>query len=440
MGGIWSDTMGLINGFISGPHALKPDGENPAVVRTNVGVPAVGLLNQGTIQHVFNPELYEKEPFYFGAVGIQKDLVRGHCPSMFANDEEHRRKKALLVDVYEQCQLPTLILNQVMSHYQEWSRLEAVPDFEDRVYHVVSEALTEAVFGRKVDGRLCLTWLNGLLTNVKTWIPMPSMARQHRLASQALPQLLKAIEEAPKYGDLAQLCRTHDLEVEDGVFTILYATLFNACGAVTAALVSSVARLHTLSDTEKNDILQPTLQALEKNQGISGESLGEMKTLESFVLEVLRLHPPVFFFWALARKDFVISPEKENLEVRKGERVFGSCFWAQRDGSVFPDPVRFRWDRFIDEKEGGGQRKHLLFPRGSWTETSDFNNHQCPGQDIAFFMMKAILAVLLCYCNWELEEAPVWSDKTIRLGRPDRPVSLTSFNFNSEQAKRVLGL
>ncbi|XP_066268528.1 uncharacterized protein [Branchiostoma lanceolatum] len=240
---------------------------------------------------------------------------------------------------------------------------------------------------------------------------MLSMARQHRLPSQALPQLLKAIEEAPKYGDLAQLCRTQDLDVEDGVFTILYATLFNACGAVTAALVSSVARLHTLSDTEKNDILQPTLQALEENKGISGESLGEMKTLESFVLEV-----------------------------RKGERVFGSCFWAQRDGSVFPDPVRFRWDRFLDEEVGGGQKKNLLFPRGSWTETFDFNNHQCPGQDIAFFMMKAILAVFLCYCNWELAEAPVWSDKTIRLGRPDRPVSLTSFKFNSEQAKRVLGL
>ncbi|XP_078618877.1 uncharacterized protein LOC144886234 isoform X1 [Branchiostoma floridae x Branchiostoma japonicum] len=442
MGGVWSDTFGFVKGLVYGPHMMKPKGEHPSAFRMNNGVPAVVLLTRDTIQYAFNPETYEKDPYSFGPGGVSKAVVKGHCPSMFSNDDDHRRKKALLIDVYKQGQktLPSVFFSQIKEHLEEWSRLEDVPDFEERVFHIMSETLTEALFGRKIDGELCFTWLNGLLTDFRTWIPIPSMSRKRRLAIEALPALLKAIEEAPKYQELVQLCHTHGVEVEEGIFTILYGTLFNGCAAQCAAIVSSVARLHTIRDTEKNDIIQTTLQVLEKHGGVSEESLGEMKTLESFILEVLRLHPLVFNFWCLARKDLVISPEKENIKVCKGERMVGCCFWAQRDGSVFPDPDRFQWNRFLDEDEQGGQKKHLFFPRGSWTEAPDLDSHQCPGQDIGFFMMKALLAILLGYCSWELKDAPVWSDKTIRVGNPDDPVRLARFNFRSEQAWRALGI
>ncbi|XP_035681679.1 fatty acid hydroperoxide lyase, chloroplastic-like [Branchiostoma floridae] len=438
MGGVWSNTYGFIKGVTDGVHMMKPEGEHPSVVRTNPGLPVVALMNQDTIQYALNPETYKKEPYSFGPVGVSKDVLRGHCPSMFSNDEDHRRKKALLVDAYKQGEksLSSILFNQIKAHFGEWSRLKDVPDFEERVFHIMSETLTEALFGRKIDGQLCFTWLNGLITEAKTWIPMPSLAWKRRQAIKAIPELLKAIETAPKYRELVQLCHTHGVEVEEGIFTILYGTLFNGCAAQTAAIVSSVARLHTLSDAEKNEIIQTTLQVLEKHGGVSEESLGDMKTLESFILEVLRLHPPVFNYWVLARKDLVISPEKENIKVCKGERMLGCCFFAQRDGSVFPDPDRFRWNRFLDEQ--GGQKKHLFFPRGSFMEAADLNSHQCPGQDIGFFMMKTTLSVLLCYCSWELKDAPVWSDKPIRVGNPDDPVRLVRFNFRSEQAGRAL--
>eukprot|EP00058_Branchiostoma_floridae_P013378 XP_002598866.1 hypothetical protein BRAFLDRAFT_125747 [Branchiostoma floridae] len=442
MGGVWSDTFGFIKGLVHGPHMMKPEGEHPSVFRANPGVPAVVLLNRDTIQYAFNPETYEKEPYSFGPVCAAKDVVGGHCPSMFSNDEDHRRKKALLIDVYKQGQktLPSVFFSQIKAHFEEWSRLEDVPDFEERVFHITSETLTEALFGKKIDGRLCYTWGNGIPTDFRTWIPIPPAARKRRQAVEVLPALLKAIKETPKYQELVQLCHTHGVEVEEGILTILYGTLFNGCGAQTATIISSVACLHTLSDAEKNEIIQTTLQVLEKRGGISEESLSEMKTLESFILEVLRLHPPVFNYWALARKDLVISPEKENIKVCKGERMVGSCFWAQRDGSVFPDPDRFRWNRFLDEDEQGGQKKHLFFPRGSWTEAADLDSHYCPGQDIGFFILKVLLAVLLGYCSWELKDAPVWSDNTFRLGNPDDPVRLARFNFRSEQAGRALGI
>ena len=81
---------------------------------------------------------------------------------------------------------------------------------------------------------------------------------------------------------------------------------------------------------------------------------------------------------------------------------------------------------------------HIFVFSLSWTEAYDFDSHHCAGQDIAFLMMKATLAVLLCYCSWELKDAPVWSDKTLRVGNPDDPVRLVRFNFRSEQAGRAL--
>eukprot|EP00058_Branchiostoma_floridae_P027381 XP_002612872.1 hypothetical protein BRAFLDRAFT_102192 [Branchiostoma floridae] len=446
MGVSMSNTKGLVRHVKAGPRALKPGGEHPAAVRTNVGIPVVALLNQDTIHHVFNTDLVDKEQYCLGYVGVRSELLRGHCPSMFANGQEHRRKKAFLIDVFRgrQKTLPPVLSRQIMAHFKEWSRLEALADFEDKVFFLVSDSLTETVFGRKLDGRLALHWLQGL-PSVRTWIPIPTKARQD-LAASALPVLLKSIEESPNYEELIQLCYLHDIEEEDGIVNILFTIVFNAVAAVSAVIVTFITRLHTIIEADRNILLKTTLQALLKHESLSEESLGDMKVLDSFLFEVLRLHPPVFNFFGVAKKDFAIpTGVDKNVEVRQGEQLMGSCFWAQRDAKVFLSPNVFRCYRFMDSKEllvdreqDGGKKRHLIFGHGSLTEAADLDSHQCPGQDIAFYLMKATLAVLLCYCSWELEALPVWSDKTARLGRPDDLVSLTWFNFDSDTASHVL--
>ncbi|CAH1266771.1 CYP26A1 [Branchiostoma lanceolatum] len=296
--------------------------------------------------------------------------------------------------------------------------------------------MTEAVFGRKLEGRLALIWLDGVI-QVKTWIPLPAYAKKHSLAVGALQKLLQAIKESPKYEELTRLCRLHDLEAEDGIMTLMYAILFNSCGAVSSTIITSVARFQTILEVERRDIQTSTLEALEKYENFTEESLGEMNFLESFLLEVLRLHPPVFDFWGVAKKNFTVSAGKKTEEVRKGEQLLGSCFWAQRDVSVFLRPGLFRCRRFLDDEE---KKKHLLFSHGRFSEAATIDNHQCPGMDIAFILMKATLAVLLCHCSWELNGIPVWSDKTARFGKPDDLVSLQSFDFDSFEARRALGL
>eukprot|EP00058_Branchiostoma_floridae_P004399 XP_002589887.1 hypothetical protein BRAFLDRAFT_81984 [Branchiostoma floridae] len=433
-----SDTSGLLNTKKSGPHVLNPRGEHPTIVRTNVGIPCVGLLSQETIQYVFDPELVDKEPCCFGYSEVPGDVRRGHCPSMFANGQEHRRKKAFLVDVFKECRdkIQTVLFKTILEDFEEWSRVKTVPDFEDRVYFLISKAVTEAVFGTKLDGRLALTWLEGAI-QLKTWLPIPNYAKRHRLAVAALGELMKTIEESPKYEELIRMCHLHDLEAEDGMMTLMHAILFNGCGAVTTTIITSVARYQTIPAGERKDLQTSVLQEVEKFGSITEESLGEMEFLESFLLEVLRMHPPVADFWGVAKKDFTVSAGEIKEEIRKGERLLGSCFWAQRDVSVFLRPGLFRSRRFLDEKE---KRSNLLFPHGSFLEAASLDSHQCPAMDIAFILMKATLAVLLCYCKWELQDTPEWSDKITRLGKPDGLVSLTSFGFDLVEARRVLEL
>ncbi|XP_019647143.1 PREDICTED: fatty acid hydroperoxide lyase, chloroplastic-like [Branchiostoma belcheri] len=438
MGVCMSNTSGLLETKKSGPHALNPRGEHPAIARTNVGVPCVSLLTQETIHYVFNPDLVDKEQCCFGYSEVPETVRRGHCPSMFANGEEHRRKKAFLMDVLKECKnrVPSLLLKTILGHFEEWSLLKSVPDFEDRVYYIISEALTEAVFGTKLDGRLALTWLNGMI-QLKTWIPMPAYKKKHNLAMEALPKLLQSIGESPKYEELTRLCRQHSLQAEDGMVTLMYAVLFNGCGAVTTAIVTSVARLQTILAFEKKDLQTTTQQVISEFGNMTEESLGEMRELESFLLEVLRMHPPVFDFWAVAKKDFTVSAGKVKEEVRQGEQLLGSCFWAQRDVSAFLNPGLFRCRRFLDDEE---KKNHLVFSHGRFLEAASLDNHQCPGMGIAFILMKATLAVLLCYCSWDLQDMPVWSDMTSRLGKPDQLVCFTWFHFHSAEARRALGL
>ncbi|XP_066276291.1 uncharacterized protein [Branchiostoma lanceolatum] len=435
-----SNTKGLVQQVKAGPHKLKHRLDDTAVVRTNVGVPVVALLTQETIQHIFNTDLVDKEKYRLGYAGVRDELMRGHCPSMFTNGQEHRRKKAFLIDVLQGCQetLPSVLIEQILVHFEEWSRLKVLPDFEERVFFLFSDAMTEAVLGKKVDGRLALTWLKGLM-KIRTWIPMPTRARRGSLASKALPDLLKTIEDSPKYEELIRLCRVHGIEEEDGIINVMFTIIFNAVAAIASAVVTFIARLYTVTESEKKNLRKTTLLALEKHGGITEESLGEMKLLESFLLEVLRLHPPVFDFFGVAKQDFVISTRKERVEVRKGEQLLGSCFWAQRDVSAFVCPGLFRSNRFLDEEGGVDKKRHLIFPHGSLTEPADLDSHQCPGQDIAFFYMKATLAVLLSYCSWELKAIPVWSDKAARVGKPDDLVSLTWFEFDSDKARSVVG-
>lgn len=70
---------------------------------------------------------------------------------------------------------------------------------------------------------------------------------------------------------------------------------------MSGALRTCIARLYILENEYKDRMKREIITVMSNGQEFSEESLKEMPLLQNFVLEVLRMHPPVPVFFGRAR-------------------------------------------------------------------------------------------------------------------------------------------
>eukprot|EP00058_Branchiostoma_floridae_P014397 XP_002599885.1 hypothetical protein BRAFLDRAFT_95575 [Branchiostoma floridae] len=134
-----------------------------------------------------------------------------------------------------------------------------------------------------------------------------------------------------------------------------------------ANLVASFARLDTIRAEDREELREEALAALKKHGGLTGGALAEMPKIESFVLEVLRACPSPDFWSTIATRPATVQYSTESgpqeVEIKAGERVYASSYWALRDPAVFDKPDDFVWRRFLGP-EGRCRRRRIL-PKAS---------------------------------------------------------------------------
>jgi cytochrome P450 len=172
-------------------------------------------------------------------------------------------------------------------------------------------------------------------------------------------------------------------ELRDQVLTLFlagYETVANALGWTWLLLgqnPDAEKRLHDELDTVLGDRL-PTL-----------EDMPRLSYTAMVLSESMRLYPPA---WAMGREvlqDVPIGPYR----LRKGTMVFFSQYIVQRDPKWFPEPERFRPERFTAEAKAG-RPKFAYFPFGG-------GGRQCIGESFAW--MEAILALATIAQRWRVE-------------------------------------
>jgi sterol 14-demethylase len=127
-------------------------------------------------------------------------------------------------------------------------------------------------------------------------------------------------------------------------------------------------------------------------------SLRNIPLTERTVLEVLRLHPPLFMLVRVAKEDFVYK----DYFVRKGSWVLVSPTVTHRIPELFHDPEAFDPDRFAPPRDED-KRDFAFVPFGG-------GRHKCMGNAFALLQIKAILAILLRRYDFELVNPRVESD------------------------------
>jgi sterol 14-demethylase len=133
-------------------------------------------------------------------------------------------------------------------------------------------------------------------------------------------------------------------------------------------------------------------------QEVGFASLRNIPLTERTVLEVLRLHPPLFMLVRVAMEDFVHA----GYFIPKGTWVLTSPTVSHLMPELFTDPEAFDPDRFAPPREED-KRDFAFIPFGG-------GRHKCMGNAFAVLQIKAILAILLRRYEFELVDSHVASD------------------------------
>ena len=122
---------------------------------------------------------------------------------------------------------------------------------------------------------------------------------------------------------------------------------------------------------------------------ISHASMREIPRLESFIDEVLRLHPPLVILMRKVMKD----TEYNGYLIEKGKTVAVSIYESHINPEYFPDPLQFDPHRVEPE------RMFTYIPFGG-------GRHKCAGNAFAILQLKAIFSALLRRYDFELVGPP----------------------------------
>ena len=237
-------------------------------------------------------------------------------------------------------------------------------------------------------------------------LPLPSFRERDRARARLEEMVTQIILERRRAGR----------EGEDFLQTLMDAryksgaplTEHEITGMLVAALfaghhTSSVTTAFSIIELVQNPAYLARVQeeldlAFGEGQEVGFASLRNIPLTERAVLEVLRLHPPLFMLVRVAMEDFV----HEGYFIPKGSWVLTSPTVTHRIPALFEAPDAFDPDRFAPPREED-KRDFAFIPFGG-------GRHKCMGNAFALLQIKAILAILLRRYEFELVNRRIESD------------------------------
>jgi cytochrome P450 len=164
-----------------------------------------------------------------------------------------------------------------------------------------------------------------------------------------------------------------DREVRDALITILIA------GHDTTALALAWALIDIVPRPEVVDRLADELRRVTGGGPPEAEQLPALEYLDGAIRESLRLSPVVPFVVRKTVRAFAAGGR----EYPAGVVLCPCSYLVHRRGDLYPEPDRFRPERFLGRKFG----PHEWFPFGG-------GNRVCLGMPFALYEMKVLLATL----------------------------------------------
>nr|CAD7199180.1 unnamed protein product [Timema douglasi] len=198
----------------------------------------------------------------------------------------------------------------------------------------------------------------------------------------------KEIKGITKKKDTEEL-KTLEYTDED---LVAQAVIFFTAGFETTSITTGFALYELAMNTQVQKKLREQIgQVLDTHDGhITYEAIRDMKYLDMVVSETLRMYPPLPFLDRNCVKDFTIPGT--DIVIEKNTPVYIPTLGMHRDPILFPEPLKFRPERFAPEnKESINRFSYLPFGEGP---------HMCIGMRFGLLAAKTELVHLLS--SWEV--------------------------------------
>jgi sterol 14-demethylase len=237
-------------------------------------------------------------------------------------------------------------------------------------------------------------------------LPLPSFRERDRARAKLEEMVTGIIKERRRVGRQGEdfLQTLMDAKYQAGASL----TEHEITGMLVAAMfaghhTSSVTTAWSIIDLVNHPrylarVLEELDGAFGHGEEVGFATLRNIPLTERTVLEVLRLHPPLFMLVRVAMEDFTWG----TWFVPRGTWVLISPTVAHQIPSVFRDPEAFDPDRFAPGRDED-KRDFAYIPFGG-------GRHKCMGNAFALLQIKAILAILLRRYEFELVNPRVTSD------------------------------
>jgi len=182
-----------------------------------------------------------------------------------------------------------------------------------------------------------------------------------------------------------------DAEIRDELMTLLLA------GHETTATALAWTVHRVLTEPGVYETLRRELAAVVGAGRVSPDDVAKLEYLDGVVKETLRLNPVIPDVMRLVKRPVRIG----GLDLPAGVGVAPNIYAAHRRPDVWPDPLRFRPERFI----GTRPSPYEFFPFGGGLR-------RCLGMAFALYEMKVVLATL--FSRADLALAPGYGVKVVR--------------------------
>ncbi|MDQ3035426.1 MAG: cytochrome P450 [Myxococcota bacterium] len=258
---------------------------------------------------------------------------------------------------------------------------------------VVREFHPAILFTKKLHTTLFPPWRRFLVTRerFRAWLGARIAEAHERMRAGAGDESVLGLMLAARYDD--------GTEMSDSDIAVQLVTLLIA-GHETTSIALAWAVHWLLRDPAALARLRAELDAL--GPDADPESIAKLPYLGAVCDETMRMNPIITEVLRALKKPLrVPGPDGAEIEVPAGIGVGVGIAAIHEDPAIYPEPHRFRPERFLERKYGPFE--HLPFGGG---------HRRCIGAAFAMYEMKLVLATMVS--EWNLELARPGAERPVR--------------------------